>query len=216
MRFYDLIQESILEHAGEWWTYLVTGLLCWIDGFFPPLPSESIVIAMSSLSTTHGGPVQLWLLAAVALGGAWAGDNTAYWIGRHIPLDRIFRGEKGARMLVKAHDLIHRKGPEVLLSGRFVPGYRIAINMVAGYVRLPYKRFMVIDAFATLLWAVLAIGIGVASGSFFQDRPLLGIIVGVTLGLLVGWLVERLGKLREWRRLRRSLADGGQQPPTAD
>lgn len=207
MEFYDLIQNAILDHAGEWWTYLATGLLTWLDGFFPPLPSESIVIAMAALSSTHGGPVQLWLLAVVALGGAWAGDNTAYWIGRSIPLEKIFRGERGGRILARAHHVIHHKGPEVLLSGRFIPGYRIAINMVAGYVRLPYKRFMIIDAFATLLWAVFAVSIGLAAGSLFQEQPLLGIIVGVLLGLLVGYAIERIGAWRDWRKLRRTLEE---------
>ncbi|HHU38104.1 MAG TPA: DedA family protein [Propionibacterium sp.] len=205
MRLYDAIQDWIMSNAGEWWTYLVTAILCWLDGFFPPLPSESIVIAMSTLSSTHGGPVQLWILVPLAMAGAWAGDNTAYWIGRKVPLERLFRGERGARLLAKAHHLIHHKGPEVLLSGRFIPGYRIAVNMVAGHVRLPYKRFMVIDFVATALWAALGVGIGLAAGSLFRDRPLLGIIVGVALGLLVGWMIERIGKWREWRKLAKTL-----------
>ena len=205
MRLYDAIQDWIMSNAGEWWTYLVTAILCWLDGFFPPLPSESIVIAMSTLSSTHGGPVQLWILVPLAMAGAWAGDNTAYWIGRKVPLERLFRGERGARLLAKAHHLIHHKGPEVLLSGRFIPGSRIAVNMVAGHVRLPYKRFMVIDFVATALWAALGVGIGLAAGSLFRDRPLLGIIVGVALGLLVGWMIERIGKWREWRKLAKTL-----------
>ncbi|MDO5535308.1 MAG: DedA family protein [Propionibacteriaceae bacterium] len=206
VQFYESIQGTIVEHAGAWWTYLVTGLLCWLDGFFPPLPSESIVIAMAALSETHGGPVKLWLLALVALGGAWAGDNTAYWIGRRIPLEKLFRGERGGKILARAHHLLHHKGPEVLLSGRFIPGYRIAINMVAGYVRLPYRRFMVIDAIATIVWAAFSVGIGLVAGSLFHDRPLLGIIVGVAVGLLVGWLIERIGAWREAAKLRRTLA----------
>lgn len=214
--WYNTIQDVIVSHAGEWWTYLVTGLLCWIDGFFPPLPSESIVIAMAALSETHGGPVRLWLLLIIACAGAFAGDNTAYWIGRRIPLEKIFRGARGARILVRAHDLIHRKGPEVLLSGRFIPGYRIAINMVAGYVRLPYKRFMVIDAAATILWAAFSVGIGLAAGSLFHDRPLLGIIVGVILGLVIGWIIERIGHWRERRKIARELADSVPGPAAGE
>lgn len=207
MRFYDAIQDAIVGHAGEWWTYLVTGMLCWIDGFFPPLPSESIVIAMAALSETHGGPVKLWLLILIACVGAWLGDNTAYVIGRHIPLEKIFRGERGGKVLARAHHLIHHKGPEVLLSGRFIPGYRIAINMVAGYVRLPHRRFMVIDLAATILWAAFSVGIGLVAGSIFHDHPLLGIITGVALGLLVGWIIERIGKWREWRQLAKAMAE---------
>lgn len=203
LEVYNAIQDTIVANAGAWWTYLVTGLLCWIDGFFPPLPSESVVIAMASLSGTHGGPVQLWILFPVACLGAFLGDNTAFWIGRHLPLEKILRGERGARILARAHHLIHHKGPEVLLSARFIPGYRIAINMVAGGVGLPVRRFMAIDAISTLMWASFSVGIGLAAGSLFHDRPLLGIIVGVALGLALGWLIERFGA---WRDLRHEAA----------
>ncbi len=213
VQYYNAIQDAIVGHAGEWWTYLVTALLCYVDGFFPPVPSESLVIAMASLSETHGGPVRLWILLPLAGLGAFAGDNTAYWIGRMIPLQRLFRGERGQRVLERAHDLIHRKGAEVLLSARFVPGYRIAINMTAGGVRLPWRRFLVIDAVSTALWAAFSVGIGLAAGSLFHDRPLLGIVVGVALGLGLGWIIERVGAWREARANARaaaaeSVADG--------
>lgn len=198
--FYQQIQDAILSHAGEWWTYLVTGLLCWVDGFFPPLPSESIVIGMAAVSDLHGGPVRLWLLLPIALAGAFAGDNTAYWIGRRFHLDRLFtRSERGRRIGARAHDLLHRKPAEILLSARFIPGYRIIVNMTAGAVRLPYSRFMLIDALSTLMWALFSIGIGLAAGSVFHDRPLLGIIVGIALGIALGWVVERIFAWREAR-----------------
>lgn len=200
--WYDFIQQGILTHAGEWWTYAITTLLCWIDGFFPPLPSESIVIGMAALAETHGGPVRIWILMPLAILGAFAGDNTAYWIGRRVPLQRLFRGEKGAARLARVHELIHRKGAEVLLSARFIPGYRILVNMTAGGVRLPYRRFMMIDAISTLMWACFSVGIGLAAGSVFHDKPLLGITVGVLCGLLVGWIIERVSAYRSARRER--------------
>ncbi|MBK8462663.1 MAG: DedA family protein [Nigerium sp.] len=202
--WYHTIQDAIVTHAGEWWTYLATGLLCWLDGFFPPLPSESIVIAMASLSGMHGGPVRLWLLILVACGGAFLGDNTAYFIGRRIPLDRIFRGERGTKTLIRAHHLIHTKGAVMLLSARFIPGYRIAMNMVAGFVGMPHHRFMAIDAVATGLWAAMSVGIGLIAGSLFEGRPLLGILIGVALGLVIGYLIERV---HSWREARAAVDD---------
>lgn len=94
----------------------------------------------------------------------------------------------------RAHDLIHRKD-EVLLSARFVPGYRIAINMTAGGVRLPWRRCLVIDAVSTALWQVVLGRNGLAAGSLFHDRPLLGIVVGVALGLGLGWIISASARL---------------------
>lgn len=193
MHWFDALQQLIVGHAGEWWTYLATALLCYVDGFFPPVPSESIIIAMASLSSTHGGPVSLWLMWPLALVGAFLGDNTAYWIGRLLPVEKLFRSEKGQHRIQRAKHLLEDRGPEVLLSARFIPVYRVAINMVAGAVEFPWRRFLIIDAISTIVWAAFSVGVGVAAGSIFSDHPLLGIIAGVAVGLLLGTVIDKIG-----------------------
>lgn len=188
--FADQLSDLVVRHAGEWWTYATTTGLCWLDGFFPPLPSESVVIAMASLS--HTGSVALVLLAVCALVGAWLGDSSAYWIGRRLRLDRLFRGRRGRATLARAHDLLQRKGAVVLLVARFIPGVRVAMNMTAGTLRYPVRRFMALTAISSVIWTTQAILIGLLAGRLFQDSPLLGIVVGVVLGLLVGVLIERV------------------------
>lgn len=206
MEWIHTLEQLILTHAGAWWTYALTTVLCWLDGFFPPLPSESIVIAMASLSA--GGHVKLWILLPLVVVGAFIGDNSAYWIGRMIPLERWFSGEKGARIVSRAHDLVHRKGPQVLLTARFIPVYRVAINMTAGAVRYPVATFMAIDVVASSLWTVFSIAIGLASGSFFRGHPLLGIVAGIILGLLVGVVIDHVTK-----RLRNGSDDAAPEEP---
>lgn len=206
--WYYWTQNVIVEHAGEWWTYLVVTTLIWLDGFFPPLPSESLVIAMASLSSTHGGPVSLWILIPLAAAGAFAGDNTAYWIGRKVPHHWVVRGERSERVFARAQRVIYAKGPVVLLSARFIPLYRIAMNMTAGGVHYPYRKFMTIDAVASVLWVAFSVGIGLAAGSVLDHNPLLGIIVGVTLGLILGWLIGKLGSWHLTRRTPETHHDG--------
>lgn len=201
MHWFDALERLITGHAGAWWTYALTGALCFVDGFFPPVPSESIVIAMAALSSTHGGPVNLWILWPLACCGAFLGDNTAYWIGRVLPLEKIFRSDQGRARLRRAHELLEQRGAEVLLSARFIPVYRVAINMVAGAVRFPYARFARIDVISTVLWAVFSVGIGLMAGSLFNHHPLLGIVVGVILGFVLGFVIDKLSTW--WRERRR-------------
>lgn len=40
--WYHWIQDAILEHAGEWWTYLIVSVLTWLDGFFPRYPASRL------------------------------------------------------------------------------------------------------------------------------------------------------------------------------
>lgn len=185
------IQDWVVSIAGHPLSYVVTSLLCWIDGFFPPLPSESVIIAMSSLSAA-GAHVSVLVLVAAAYIGGFLGDQTAYWMGRKVPLEKLFRGRHGTKVLDTARHLLHHKGPSVLISGRYIPGYRVAINMVAGTVRLPYKRFVLIDAASTLLWVLFTVGIGLLSGHLIKDHPLLGIVVGIVLGGALGFVIERI------------------------
>ncbi len=191
MSHFDQIQEVLLRHAGEWWTYLATTMLCWLDGFFPPLPSESIIIAMAALCFGHGN-VQWYFLLPCAVLGALMGDNTAYWIGRLFRLERFFRSDKGRIRVWKAKKMVERRGAELLITARFIPGWRVLAMIGAGSLRFPWRRFIVADIISTMVWAHFAFAIGIASGSVFGRRPLLGVIVGIAVGLVIGVIVDKI------------------------
>lgn len=104
------------------WVYVGLFLFAMIDGFFPPIPSESAVIALASLSASTGHPAMLGVGAAAAL-GAFTGDHIAYAIGRHVPLDKIpgLRSPRGRNSLPKpATNLICAAQPPD--SGALHPG----------------------------------------------------------------------------------------------
>ena len=63
-------------------------IFCFIDGFVPILPSETLIVALGALSVTSGQPNMWWVMAAAAL-GAIAGDNMAYMLGRQIGVERF-------------------------------------------------------------------------------------------------------------------------------
>ena len=41
----DVINEAILHAANAWWILPIVYLFCLIDGFFPVLPSETLLVA---------------------------------------------------------------------------------------------------------------------------------------------------------------------------
>ena len=186
------ISDWVLASAGEWWTYAITAALCFIDGFFPPLPSESIVIAMSTMAFHGEGSVNLLILFPLACLGAFLGDNAAFWIGRLMPLRRWFSGERGRKVLDRAENMLSHKPAAVLISARFIPGYRVAINMTAGSLDMSWKRFALIDVASVLVWATFCLGIGSAAGKLFAGKPLLGMAVGIGIGIVMGWIFDRI------------------------
>ena len=193
MHLFDAVQDFVLSAADEWWALLILYGFCTIDGFFPPIPSESIVIALSTLAV-QGETMPLWVIFVLAAAGALTGDLIAFSIGRRIPVRtiRLFRSERGQAVLDWAESRLSRRGGSFILSARYVPIGRVAVNMTAGAVGFPLRRFLFFDAIASLLWAGFGITIGTVAGHLLGDRPLLAMAVGIVIGIAVGYVIDRV------------------------
>ncbi|WP_120339054.1 DedA family protein [Cryobacterium soli] len=197
----DLLTDFLLAAVSSPWVYLVVFAVVVIDGFFPPVPSESIVVVAAALGVSAGtpNPVVIVVLAAV---GAAVGDNIAYWLGRRIGVDRFrwMRGRRTAAALDRAGRGLARRPASLLLVARYIPVGRVAVNMTAGATGLPHRRFWPLTVLAGACWAVYSVLIGVLAGNAFRDQPMLGATIGVVLALCLGVLVDRVAAMIAHRR----------------
>lgn len=197
-----VIEGWIPAMAGSAWAYPALALFAMIDGFFPPIPSESVVIALASLSVSQGQP-NLLLIALAGAVGAWLGDQIAYQIGSRVDLHRIrlFRGPRGAKALAWAEHALSHRGSSFILAARYIPIGRVAVNMTAGALGYPRKRFMALTALAGATWAAYGTLIGLGAGVWLEDHPLIAVVVGVVVGTVVGlaidWLLRRFTRVGE-------------------
>lgn len=197
------MQDWILALAASPLVYVGLYLFAVIDGFFPPIPSESAVIALAALAVATGKP-SLVLVILVAAAGAFTGDQIAYAIGRRLDVRRMrgLRGARGQRTLDWAERTLARRGPSFILAARFIPVGRVAVNVTAGAVGYPRRRFVGLTAIAGVSWSVYSAAIGIGAGSWFRGHPVWAIVVGVVLGLVVGLALDwTLGRLQD-RKLR--------------
>jgi membrane-associated protein len=191
------------------WFYLVIFVIAYGDSVVPVVPSETTVI----LGGIAAGQGELSILAVVALGafGAYLGDSTAYLLGRRsgdFLTRRFFRGEKGARRLESAGEQIRRRGGQLLITARFIPGGRTAVTVSCGLTRQPFLRwFTGWDAVATVLWASYAGLLGYFFGDRFKDNHTAAFwwAFGTALGLTV--LIEVIRAVRHRRQAAHQLAD---------
>src|SRR5699024_9730111 len=141
--------------AASPWVLLVLFVCTVIDGVFPPIPSESLVIALTSLSISQEAPNLVWI-GLVAAAGAFVGGNVAYLIGAKLPVERfrICRSRRGKRALACAELVLARRGAVFILAARYVAFGRVAGNMTAGAVGYPYRRLVVVGGIAAVLWSV--------------------------------------------------------------
>ena len=50
------INDFILAAAGQPWVLVLVFACCVIDGFFPPIPSESVVVGLAAVAATADVP----------------------------------------------------------------------------------------------------------------------------------------------------------------
>jgi membrane-associated protein len=191
--FLGQLEGWILALAASGWVFPAMFGFATIDGFFPPLPSESVIITLSVSAYATGVP---WLpgILLTAMAGAWCGDQIAYLIGRSIGTERIpyFRTGRGRRTVEWARHALNHRGGSFILAARYVPVGRVAVNMSAGALGYPRKRFMVYSGIAAITWAFYSMLIGLAAASWLGHEPLLAMVVGVVVGIVVGVVLDQV------------------------
>jgi membrane protein DedA with SNARE-associated domain len=198
------VQDWILALAASPLVYVALYILVTIDGFFPPVPSESLVIALAALAMSVGPP-NLALVVAIAAAGAFTGDQIAYAIGKRLDVRRLrgMRGPRAQRTLDWAERTLTRRGPSFILAARYIPIGRVAVNMTAGALGYSRRRFVGLAAIAAVTWGLYSAAIGIGAGVWFQGHPLVAVVVGVVGGLLIGLVLDFvLGRVADLRGAR--------------
>jgi membrane-associated protein len=184
-QFTDLVANA----SG--WAYLIVFLLAYFDALVPVVPSETSVITAGVVASQ--GDLNLMIIVAVAAGGAFLGDNTAYFIGSRFGTrinERFFSGEKARRRVQWAQKQVTERGGELILIARFIPGGRTVVTLSCGTLGYPWRRFVIFDAAAALSWALYASLLGYLGGHAFEKAPWKGLLLALGIAFAVAGAVE--------------------------
>lgn len=201
----DLINDLILQAVGSPWLLLVLFAATVVDGFFPPVPSETVLVAAAAAIASSGldasGATALLSVGVVAALGAMIGDNVAFAIGRRIGTTRWrwMRRPRVAAAFAHAQQALDRRSGALILGARYIPVGRVAVNMSAGALGFPWRRFLPLSAAAGLSWSILSIVIGLVAGTWIKDQPLVSAGIGIAIALLIGFVVDRTAAARRQR-----------------
>ncbi len=174
-----------------------TGLLI---GFF--LPGDSLLFTVGVLAGT--GHVDLFVLNALLIAAAIAGDTVGYWIG-YKSGPKLFTREQSLLFrkdyLMHAHDFYERHGPKTIVIARFVPIIRTFAPVVAGIGRMKYSRFLAYNIFGGIGWVVSMTVAGYFLGSVPWVRANLEkVIIGIVILSILPGVIEVLKARRRMRR----------------
>jgi membrane protein DedA with SNARE-associated domain len=190
----------LAEHLIGQLGYLGIILILILGGLGLPIPEEAPIILAAVLS--KNGQLQWPLALASCLAGVLLGDLVVYFLG-------FFYGEKvlslplTRRLLTRQRETqikgyFHRHGYKILVSGRFVPGFRTAAYLTAGILKLPFLKLLVTDVVAASLTTLLMFGLGYGFAHKIQSgirEVQQWVLVIVAIGVAI-WLLVRYDRAR--------------------
>jgi membrane-associated protein len=160
-------------------------------------PGETAVVIAGVLASQHR--VSLSILLIVIAAAAITGDSVGYEIGRRFG-DRVLDTRalrKHRDKLVRAQDLLRRRGALAVFIGRFTALLRAIMPALAGSARMPYGRFLTFNALGGICWGTgFAIG-GYLAGTAFEQvgqwagRVLALIVAAIVVVALLVWGIRR-------------------------
>jgi membrane protein DedA with SNARE-associated domain len=195
-------------------TYAGLFLSLFAAGLGVPIPEEVPILTGGVLA--HEGVVRWWIALPICILGVLSGDTALYWVGYHWG-ERVLDWRLVRRVLSRAREerlkeAYCRHGVKIVFTARHVMGLRAAAFLTAGIVRLPFSRFLAVDAVASLV----SVPLGFGAAFLFTDQleRVMSDVHRVErwLGLLAlaaaaGWI--------GWAALRKARREMERQEPTS-
>jgi membrane protein DedA with SNARE-associated domain len=201
--------DSLLtaEHA-----YIGTVVFLMLTGCGLPIPEE-VGIVFAGVQSAAGN-LNPWLAFGCCIFGCLAGDSLNYaigyflgygWIRRHKWFSKWFHVEREKQM----EHLIARHGLKVFFAARFLVGVRGPMYLAAGIIKVPFRRFLAVDA----VCATVVVALFFTLSYFFGQQVIRWIQTGegliTVIAILVGLIVGVFLFVRWMRRKRRAAAASG-------
>jgi len=168
-----------------------------------PVPGDFYVAFMGRL---YGHSVSGWLAAWLGIiAVVVAGSSNLYWLSRrwgpallrHPLATRMLH--LNARRLEKMRRWFDRWGAWAIIFGRHIPGFRIAITVIAATMGVPYRVFVPSVALSTAIWAGVGLWLGATVGEALGNVLIArGPIYLLGLWLLI--VVVAVTVVLAWRR----------------
>jgi membrane-associated protein len=165
---------ELVAAYGPWVYALLFAIVFAETGFVvtPFLPGDSLLFAAGALAAAGGG-LNPWLIVALLIVAAFAGNAVNYAIGRFVG-PRVFTAAGGEGIsrkllnrehLARAHQFFEAYGGKAVILSRFVPIVRTFLPFVAGAAQMSPAAFGFYNLVGAVGWVVLCVGAGVLFGN---------------------------------------------------
>ncbi|MFD2175358.1 DedA family protein [Rhodobacter lacus] len=171
--------DALLEALPLYGPWLV-GLTTFFSCLALPVPSSLMMIAAGAFVAS--GDLSLLAVGSAAFGGALAGDQVGFFLGRRAGHLLPQPGTKRGALIATALENLARHGAvAVFLSRWLFAALGPWVNIAAGASGYSHRRFTLADIAGEVVWVLGYVGLGMVFGSNLDAAEDLA---GNTLGLM--------------------------------
>ena len=138
---------------------------------------------------SFAGTLDLTTSIIIATLANFLGDTMLFYMMRYNKAEMMSYIRKHRRKLALAHIILKKHGDKAVVIQKFLYGIKTLIPMAIGLTKYDFKRFTIINFFASIFWGVV---VGLAA--FYSGKALLPVIqyasdhIIVTVGILALFL----------------------------
>jgi len=200
----DVHLENIMTEY-QTMTYVILCLIIYCETGLvatPFLPGDSLLFAAGAI-IAKTGILNVWVLIPLLFFSAILGDNTNYFIGKHIGkrlfdmpyLNKILK----KKYLDKTEAFYAKHGGKTIIYARFIPIVRTFAPFVAGVGTMQYTRYMTFCIVGGILWVTSLTLAGYYFGNleFVKNNfelVIFAIIILSLLPVIIGLIKAKMAK----------------------
>jgi membrane protein DedA with SNARE-associated domain len=154
------------------------------------------ILALAGVAAAYGY-MSFTAICAVAVVGAFLGDQTCFFIGRRYGNRVLARFPKLAAKAPRVQAILRRWDAAAVIILRFAYGLRIAGPIVIGTCGISPWRLAFFNFVGALIWAPMVAGVGYLAGYALHEwmgkfkEAQVALLVAVALVAALAWLVWR-------------------------
>lgn len=153
--------------------YVSVATLFVLCGLGLPLPEEIILLAAGYVCATFPEHAELPVMMAWSAGAILTGDLLPYLLGRVFGVRllrlRWLRYVVTRQRLARFDRWFRRRGDWVVFIARFIPGIRVVAFFTGGTMKMPWQRFLLLDALGIAMTVPLLSWLGFHSAGVIEE-----------------------------------------------
>lgn len=150
--------KHVIEHYG----YLALFIGTFLEG-------ETILLLAGFAAQSPQIGLNIYYVILFAFAGSLAGDQTAFFIGRHFGRKLVEKNEKWRERTNRVHAMLTKYHEILILSFRFFYGLRNLTPFVLGTADISVRKFFFLNAIGAAVWAVAFASVGYLFGSLLEN-----------------------------------------------